>query len=59
MPSAGFNGIEVNRAVTSYELRLPQVVMLPCSTKSWMLWMWCGDLPIRGLKILVSTLATP
>ena len=62
MPSIGSIGIEVHRAVTSYELRHSpgnNVTLLACSTKSCVLWMWCGDLPMRGLRILVSTLATP
>ena len=62
IPSAGSIGTEVNGAVTSYELRHSpgsNVTLLACLTKSWVLWMWCGDLPTRGLSILVSTLATP
>ena len=25
---------------------------LRCSKKSWLLWMWCGDFPTRGFRIL-------
>ena len=32
---------------------------LTCSTKSWVLLIWCWDLPTKGLRILVSSLATP
>ena len=55
-------GTDVNRADTSYELRHSpgaKVVCLTCSTKSWVLFMWWGDLPAKGLRILASSLATP
>ena len=61
MHKAGSAGTEVNKAVTSYELRHSpgSNVTFFCSAKSRVLWMWCGDLPTRGLSILVSTLAIP
>ena len=41
MPSAGSSGTEVNRALTSHEMRHSpgiNVTLLACSTKSWVLW---------------------
>ena len=50
VPSTGSIGTEVNRAVTSYELRHSpgiSVTLLACSAKSWLLWMWWGTcLPV-------------
>ena len=50
MSSAGSTGTQVNRAVTSYELRHSpgiSVTLLACATKSWVLWMWWGTyLPV-------------
>ena len=53
IPSAGPNGTEVNRAVTSYELSHStaiNVTLFACSTKSWVLWMlwmlWMIYLPV-------------
>ena len=62
MLRAGSTGIEVNRADTSEELRHSpgaKVMCLACSTKSWILFMWYGDLTTNGFKILASSLATP
>ena len=59
---AGSMGTDVNRTDTSYELRHSpgaRVMCLTCSTKSWVLFIWWGDLPTRGLRILASSLATP
>ena len=61
MSSAGSTGTEVNKAVTSYDLRHSpgiNITLLTCSTKSWVLWMWWRDLSTSDLSILVSTLAT-
>ena len=62
MLRAGSTGTEVNRADTSKELSHSpgaKVMCLTCSTKPWVLLMWCGDLPTNGLSILTSSLATP
>ena len=62
MRRAGYTGTEVNRADTSYELRHSpgaKVMCLTCSTKSWVIYIWCGDLPTNGFRILASSLATP
>ena len=59
IPNAGSAGPEVNRAVTSYEWKHSSgsnVTLLACSTKSWVLWMWCGDLPTSGLSIFCKYL---
>ena len=62
MLRAGSTGTEMNRADTSYELRHStgaKVMCLAYSTKSWVLFMLCGDLPTKGFRILASSLATP
>ena len=59
---AGSMGTDVKRVDISKELRQSpgaRVMCLTCSTKSWVLFMWWGDLPTRGFKILASSLATP
>ena len=62
MLRAGSTGTEVNRADTSQELRHSpgaKVMCFTCSTKSWVLFICCGDLPTKGFRILASSLATP
>ena len=54
-PRAGSTGTEVNRADTSYELRHSPGSndnCLTCSTKSWVLLIWCGDITNQGFKNL-------
>ena len=56
---AGFIGTDVNSALTSYETITssgPNVMAFRCSMKSWLLQMWCGDFPTRGLRILDNSL---
>ena len=55
IPRAGSTGMEVNRADTSYELRNftgSSDNCLTCSTKSWVLLIWHGDLPTKGFRNL-------
>ena len=52
---AGLIGTDVKSALTSYDTIAssgPNVMPFRCSMKSWLLLMWCGDFPIRGLRIL-------
>ena len=54
---AGSTWTEVNRADTSYKLRHSpgaKLMCLTCSTKSRVLLMCYGDLPTKGLRILVK-----
>ena len=32
-------------------------ILFICSTKSLVLWTWCGDFPTRGFRILASSFA--
>ena len=50
----GFIGTDVKSALTSYDTIAssgPSVIPFSCSMKSWLLQMWCGDFPTRGLRI--------
>ena len=52
---AGLIGTDVKSALTSYDTITssgPSVMPFRCSMKSWLLQMWCGDFPTRGLRIL-------
>ena len=59
--SAESTGTDVNSAVTSFEQTLIWLEgNLTClSTKSLVLYTWCGYFPTKGLSILAGTFATP
>ena len=62
MLRAGSTATDVNSAATLYEQRQSpgwRVTLLTLSTKSLVLWTWCGDFPTKGLSILARTLPTP
>ena len=52
----------MNKAVTLHELKHSpgcNFTFFACSTKLFVLWIWWWGLPTKGLRILVSSVATP